>query len=423
MPNANNEVGTGPVAYRVGRLIDGTGNPPLEDATLLIDGDRIMDVGRAPEVTIPSNSTVVDAPQHWLIPGLIDVHVHVHALGGAIANYGSAELRESQGTLAFRSLTHVARGLRMGFTSLRSLGSPSYVDVALRDAINAGLVVGPRLMVAGQGLSVTGGHMDKPTWSSQVTVAGRTGVCDGPDECRRAARLQFKRGADLIKLNACSEAYYRLEPPWGQEMTYAEMQAICEVAHWLGRRVAAHTSGGPGITDAIRAGVDSLEHAHWLDDEQLDVMAERGTFYTPTLIVNSRSIEVGQDAIGISRAEWDWLLRVSEDKWETLRRAHEKGVRIATGSDAGFVVNHGESGCELEELVKGGLTPMEAIVAATRTAADCLGVASEVGTLERGKRADFVMLAADPLENIRLLQDESMITKVVLNGQVVAPYG
>jgi len=265
--------------------------------------------------------------------------------------------------------------------------------------------------------------MDKPNWSSEVTVAGRTGVCDGPDECRRAARLQFKRGADLIKLNACSEAYYRLDPPWGQEMTLAEMSAICEVAHSLGRRVAAHTSGGPGITDAIRAGVNSLEHAHWLDDEQLDLMAESGTFYSPTLIVNSRSIEVGREAIGISRAEWDWLLRVNEDKWETLRRAHERGVRIVSGSDAGFVVNHGESACELEELVKGGLAPMEALVAATHTAADCLGMANDIGTLERGKCADFVLLAADPLEDIRVLQDESMISKVVMNGQVAATDG
>ena len=253
----------------------------------------MLAVGRRSDVRIPPEANVIDASDRTVIPGLIDVHVHVHTPGGPITNYGLAEGRELQGTLALRALAYVWRGLEMGFTTLRSLGSPAYIDVALRDAIAEGMVTGPRLLVAGQGLSVTGGHMDKPLWSPEVTIAGRTAVCDGADSCRQAARAQFKRGVDLIKLNACSEALFHVDPPWGQEMTYEEMAAICEVAHWLHRRVAAHTSGGPGITAAIRAGVDSLEHAHWLSDEQIQLMAERGTFYVPTLAVNSRSIELG----------------------------------------------------------------------------------------------------------------------------------
>jgi imidazolonepropionase-like amidohydrolase len=308
----------------------------------------------------------------------------------------------------------------MGITTLRSLGSPAYIDVALRDAIAEGFVPGTRLLVAGQGLSATGGHMDKPLWSPEVTIAGRTGVCDGVDRCRQAARAQFKRGVDLIKLNACSEAYYHLDPPWGQEMTYEEMAAICEVAHWLHRRVAAHTSGGPGITAAIQAGVDSLEHAHWLSDEQITLMAERGTFYVPTLAVNSRSVELGPEAIAVSQAEWQWLLKVDEDKWETLRRAKAAGVKIAAGSDAGFVVAHSENARELEELVKGGFTPLEAIGAATRVAAECLGMEHDIGTIEPGKVADLVLVAGDPLSDVRILQAKERIAQVLIGGQTVA---
>ena len=262
--------------------------------------------------------------------------------------------------------------------------------------------------------------MDKGLWSPEVTISGRTGVCDGADSCRQAARAQFKRGVDLIKLNACSEALFHLDPPWGQEMTYEEMAAICEVAHWLHRRVAAHTSGGPGITAAIRAGVDSLEHAHWLSDEQIELMVEHGTFLVPTLAVNSRSIELGPEAIAVSQEEWQWLLKVNEDKWETLRRAKEAGVKIAAGSDAGFVVAHGESARELEELVKGGFTPLEAIGAATGVAAECLGMEQDIGSVEPGKFADVVVVAGDPLLDVRILQDKERIAQVLIGGHLVA---
>jgi imidazolonepropionase-like amidohydrolase len=407
-------------AVIAGQLIDGTGGPPVSDAVIVIDGERITAVGRRGDVTVSPEAEVIDAGDCTVMPGLIDVHVHVHTPGGPITNYALAEGRELQGTLALRALAYVWRGLEMGFTTLRSLGSPAYIDVALRDAISDGHVTGPRLLVAGQGLSVTGGHMDKPLWSPEVAISGRTGVCDGADSCRQAARVQFKRGVDLIKLNACSEALFHLDPPWGQEMTYEEMAAVCEVAHWLHRRVAAHTSGGPGITAAIRAGVDSLEHAHWLSDEQIQMMVEQGTFYVPTLAVNSRSVELGPDTIAVSQAEWKWLLKVDEDKWETLRRAKAAGVKIVAGSDAGFVVAHGESARELEELVKGGFTPHEAIGAATRVAAECLGLERDIGTIEPGKFADVVVVAGDPLADVRILQDKEKIAQVLIGGQTVA---
>jgi imidazolonepropionase-like amidohydrolase len=306
---------------------------------------------------------------------------------------------------------------------MRSLASPAYVDVALRDAIEEGFVEGPRLVVAGQGLSITGGHMDENNWSPDVAVAGRTGVCDGPWEGRKAVRTQCKRGVDLIKINACSAgvSMYTVDPPWVEEMTYEEMEAICDEAHKLLRRVAAHTSGGPGITNAIRAGVDTLEHAHWLSDEQIELMAARGTYYVPTLIVNSRAVALGPDQPGLSKQAWSWLVKANDDKWSSLERAKKAGVKIVPGSDAGFQVFHGENACELEELVKGGFTPMEAIIAATRVAAECLDRSREVGTLEVGKLADLVIVAGDPLADITILQNAAQIAAVYKGGRPVTP--
>jgi imidazolonepropionase-like amidohydrolase len=354
------------------------------------------------------------------MPGLVDAHVHIHTPGGAIANYALAEAQEFQGTLALQAYSYARCDLEMGFTALRSVHSPAYIDVALRDAINQGVVEGPRLRVAGQGLSITGGHMDQAYWAPEISIPGRTGVCDGPWECRKAVRKQLRRDVDFIKINACSEGpRFRLDPPWGWEMTYEEMKAICDEAHRAGRLVAAHTSGGPGLTDALRAGVDSVEHAHWLTDEQIEIMIEQDVCYVPTLLVNTRSVELGKNEIGVSDEEWDWLLKVSEDKWKALSRARSAGVKIAAGTDAGFVVRHGENARELEELVKGGFTSMEAIVAGTMRGAACLDIVDEVGTIEAGKYADLVIVDGDPLADITILQEESRIVQVYKGGRAI----
>jgi len=410
------------LAIRAGLLIDGLEGPPLRNAVVLVEGERITQVGPDSEIRVPGDAAVVDASDKSILPGLVDAHVHVHTPGGPVSNYGLAGARELQGTLTLKAYKHVRQDLEMGFTTLRSLASPAYVDVALRDAINQGVVEGPRLLVAGQGLSITGGHMDKADFAPEVNVfeSSRMGrACDSPWEFRKATRAQFKRGVDLIKINACAEALYHLDPPYGQEMTYEEMAAVVEVAHWLHRRVTAHTSGGQGITDAIRAGVDSLEHAHWLSDEQIDMMVKRGTYYIPTLYVNSLSVSLSAKEIGVSDAEWAWLLKVDEDKWDTLQRAKAAGVKIAAGTDAGFVVRHGENACEMAELVRGGFTPGEAIAASTRVGAECLGIEHEAGTIEAGKHADLVVVDGDPLADISILQDAGKITQVYKSGKPI----
>jgi imidazolonepropionase-like amidohydrolase len=406
--------------FRIGTLIDGSGCDAKKNQTVLIRAGRFAKIGDVDLDSLPEGIEAVDSTELTMIPGLVDAHTHIHTPGGPTDDYAMAQLKGTVGRLSLETYRNVLIDLSMGYTSLRSLSSPAYVDIAVRDIIESGILPGPRLRVSGQGLTATGGHMDKPWWSPDLSVPGRTGVCDGPWEARKAARTQLKWGADVLKINPCVGDYRNLSTPWRQEMTFDEISAICEEAHWAGKTVAAHTSGGQGITDSLRAGVDSLEHAHWLSDEQIEMMVKAGTFYVPTLIVNTRSIELGADEKGISADGWNWLKKVYDDKWETLRRAKDAGVRIAAGTDAGFVVPHGENALEILELVKGGFTVMEALVAATQTAADCLGIGDEVGSIQEGKRADFVLVQGNVLANPEILLDQLNIVAVYKDGVKMA---
>lgn len=406
-------------AIRVGKLVDGTGADPLEDAAVLVDGGRIKVVGSAEDVAVPPEAELLDFGEHTIIPGMIDCHVHIHAPGGwPTDRFWREEASQSRGYLTLRAYRNGLRDLRAGFTTVRNAHSPSYIDVALRDAVQDGLVVGPRIVASGQGLTATGGHMDEGWWTQEVTMWGRTGVCDGPWECRRAAREQLKHGADFIKINAAAGTDDP-EEPRRQELTYEEMAAICEEAHWAGKRVGAHAHGGLGVTDAIRAGLDSVEHGVWLTREQLELMAEHEVFYVPTLCTHSRGLALGPEKTGSTERSWAWLERACKERWASLERAKEVGVKIAVGTDAGFWMYHGENAAELDELVRGGFTPMEAVVAATLRGAQCLGLDDDIGTIEPGKYADLVVVNGDPLVDVRALQDEDRIVQVLKAGNPV----
>jgi imidazolonepropionase-like amidohydrolase len=406
------------LVIRASQLIDGNGGAPLRGMAVVVEGERIIAVEPAEAMEIPPDAEVIDASDQTLMPGMIDAHVHIELPGGPAGTYAAEQASHVPGYLALKAHHHAMLALRAGFTALRSLHSPGYEDVALRDGINAGLVQGPRIRAAGRGLTVTDGHMDKAVFSPEAGPFGPTNVCDGPDDFRRGARAQLKRGVDLIKINAAS--YNLGEEDSFQEMTYEEMAAACQVAHWAGKKVAAHAHGGPGITDAIRAGLDSVEHGVWLSDEQADLMAEQGVFYVPTLRAHTSGMELGREGIGYSDLVWEWLLRVCDARWPSLERARRAGVKIVCGTDAGFWSYHGQSGAELEELVRGGLTPMEAIVAATRTAAECLDLDRDTGTVAHGKYADLVIVDGDPLADIRILQDPARIAQVFIGGEKVA---
>jgi imidazolonepropionase-like amidohydrolase len=246
--------------------------------------------------------------------------------------------------------------------------------------------------------------MDKGGWGDHLSFRDLNAPCDGPEAFRQGVREQVKRGADCIKINLCGGSIRNPNAPYKQEMTDAEVVAAIDEAHRLEKRVAAHTSGGPSVNMAVAAGLDSVEHGHWIDEACADLMAERGSFYVPTLLVNERNYEIGRAELGGSDASWAWLDRAREDKWGSLARVRSAGVKIVMGTDAGFMLPHGSmTARELELLVQGGLTPMEAIVAATSAAAELLDI--DAGLIREGAIADLLLVPGDPSEDIRVLQN------------------
>lgn len=403
-----------------GQVVPCDGTEPIKEGAVVVTGERLGYVGPAVGTTWDPDARVIRAPESTVLPGLIDVHVHITNDGGP--GNTAAVLGESlaePAALALIGYANALRSLQAGYTTLRNLHAPAYVDVALRNTIAAGRLNGPRLVVCGQGLCITGGHMDKSVLPDHVTANGRVGVCDSPQGFRQAVRQHVKRKVDFIKINSDVGSSRDPSAPYAQEMSFEEMQAACTEAHRFGLHVAAHTAGGPPIEAALEAGVDTIEHGHWLTDRAIELMLERDSYYVPTLIVNSRNFAYDRQTLGASERSWRWLQLAYEAKWDSLRRAHEAGVNIAAGSDAGFLVDHGENAAELEELVKGGLSPMDALRAGTITAAELLGLEQEIGSLVPGKLADVLIVDGDPLADITILQRGERITHVLKTGRLV----
>ena len=404
--------------FNVGKLVTGTGQV-LELASLIVQHGQIMFVGKQSDAPPEPNhdktnehslnnerSLTIDAPNSTLMPGMIDVHVHLAYSGNPDKRTFRAEaIDASYPRLALRAAKYAHNTLKAGFTAVRDMNAPGGVIIDLRDAINAGDVPGPHIRACGLGLSITGGHMDQPGFGDQVALRDMTAPCDGATAFRLGVREQVKRGADFIKINLCVGSR-ATELPYRQEMHDEEIHAAIDEATRLGVKVAAHTSGGDAIYKAIQEGLHTVEHGHWIDDKTADVMAERGAYYVPTLLVNERNFDFGQKELGVSDAAWQWLERAREDKWASLERIHRAGVNIAVGTDAGFMLPHGlMNAIELELLVEGGLTPLEALTAATKTSADLLDM-PHIGSLEVGKHADLVLVPGDPTQDVTLLQGD-----------------
>ena len=407
------------LAFKVGKLMDGAGGEPLEHAALLVEGERILAVGRQKDVVIPDDVRVVNAPNATLMPGMVDVHVHLAYSGSPNKRAFRAEgVDMSYPLMALRAAAHAHKTLRAGFTAVRDLNAPGGVIIDLRDAVNAGYVPGPHIKACGLGLCPTGGHMDQPGFGDHVRFDAMTAPCDGPEAFRKGVREQVKCGADFIKLNVCVSSVKDMARPYRQEMTDEEIAAACDEARRLERPVAAHTSGGPAVATALRLGLNTVEHGHWIDEETADLMAERGAYYVPTLLVNERNFDFTQEEMGASDASWRWLELAREAKWKSLETVRKAGVKIAVGTDAGFMLPHGDvNAVELELLVEGGLASLEAITAATKTGAELMGL-EESGTLQAGKLADLLLVAGDPGKDIKVLQDLSKI-RVFKGGKEV----
>ena len=400
------------ILIRVGRLIDGTGAKPVENAAILLDGTRIRSVARQADIGNPDVEEVIDMPEATAIPGLIDVHVHLSYSGNLDMRAFRAEHADMSWPLvSLRAQKYAMDTLRHGFTSVRDMHAPGGTIIDLRNAVNAGYVDGPRIRACGMGLTVTGGHMDQPGFADHASFRDMTFPCDGADGFRKGVRTQIRRGADFIKINPCVGS--RKDPdtrPWRFEMTPDEMRAACDEAHVQDMTVGAHTSGGPPLRVAVEAGVDTVEHGHWIDDATLDLMAERGTYLVPTLLVNKTSSKAVRDKPDAPHGSKRWGAVSEEAMWERLERARRHGVRIASGSDAGFMLEHGKCNLgEVECLVEGGFSPLDALSAATATGADLMQI--DAGRLIEGKLADIVLVTGgNPADDLAPLRDPANLT-------------
>ncbi len=398
------QAGGGAVVVRAGRVIDGLSAEPLGPSTILIEGGRITAVG--PDVAIPAAARVIDLSDHTVLPGLIDAHTHVLF---APQDGKNPVLEKS---VAFRALEGAAAArasLEAGFTTLRDLDSEGadFADVAVRDAIAQGLIPGPRMVVSTMALSITGGHMNLVGLAPAIDqrVPQLATMTDTVDEMIREIRRQVKYGADWIKLYATGTLRHvdpdTLEPL--AQVDEDEVRAVVEEARRWRRDVAAHAYGGDGARAAVLGGVRSIEHGILLERDVLELMAERGTYFSPTLSNFTRTT-------ALSSYPEDFAERIQSRHAEAFQTALSLGVKIAFGTDAGRV-QHGTNAGELELMVSLGMSPMHAIQSATSVAAELLRLEGEIGAVKPGLHADLIAVQGNPLDDIGLLKDVRFVMK------------
>jgi imidazolonepropionase-like amidohydrolase len=395
-------------------LIDGTGAPPQRDAVVLIDGERITAVGPRQTVATPANAEVIDCSGLTLLPGLIDCHDHL-----ASHRYGFAHrwgLDEPQSTRHMRTATVLQQTLATGYTTVRDAAG---LDVGFKQAMDEGLLRGPRVLLTVNIISPIGGIGDRVSPSGHTCCVPTDpslpeGVANGIDAVRTMVRTMVRAGADVIKCATTGGASSRPgHGPKDSAFNLDEMQALVEESHALGRRVMCHALGGPGLRTAIEAGVDSIEHGCYLDEdpELIAMMAAKGIFFVPTFTVYIFHREVSPPHVRVRGRD------LESHHIESLHRVLEAGVKVGAGTDAGGH-QHYINARELQCMVEAGMPPMQALQAATGWAAECLGIEGDVGTIQPGKLADLVVVEGDPLQNIAVLQDLQRMTLVFKEGQL-----
>jgi imidazolonepropionase-like amidohydrolase len=399
------------LAIRAGRLIDGLGGAPIIDAVILVENDRITSVGRG--LPIPAGARVIDLTRSTVLPGFIDAHTHVTSQP---ENYLDDLFRRSPIDAAVTAHVYARRTLDAGFTTIRDVGAGEFVDVALRNAINNGAVAGPRMQVATLTVGSTGGHGDITGFSPYIKFGQFSGIADGVDEIRKLVRLEVKHGADLIKMIASAGVLSEEESVGAPQFTQEEMNAVVDEARMWGRRVAAHAHGTEAIKRALRAGVASIEHASLIDDEGIRLAKEKGAYLVMD-IYNDDYIMSEYKRLGYPQKILDKEALVGRLQRESFRRAVQAGVKLAYGTDAG-VYPHGWNGKQFAKMVQWGMTPMQAIQAATVNAADLLGWSDRVGSVQSGRFADLVAVEGDPLRDIAELEKVTFVMKggVVYKG-------
>ena len=392
------------IAIRAGRLIDGRGGPPISNAVILIDGDRVTAVGQG--LTIPKNARVIDLSRSTVLPGFIDCHTHVTSQP---SDYYQDIFRRSPIDVAVTSHVYARRTLEAGFTTIRDVGSREFIDVALRNAIDHGDVPGPRIQAATLAVGSTGGHNDLSGFSPYLEFNTFSGVADGVDAIRKLVRLEVKNGADVIKMIASAGVLSEEESVGAPQYSQEEMNAVVEEAAMWGRKVAAHAHGAEAIKRAIKAGVASVEHASLIDDEGIALAKSRGTYLVMD-IYNDDYIMSEYKRLGYPQKILDKEAKVGRTQRENFRKAAQAGVKLAYGTDSG-VYPHGWNGKQFAKMVEWGLTPTQAIQTATANAADLLGWSDRVGSIQPGRFADIVAVDGDPLTDIRELERVKFVMK------------
>jgi imidazolonepropionase-like amidohydrolase len=372
---------------------------------VIIDSTRITAVGA--RLPIPSGATVIDLGNATILPGLIDCHTHVTA--GDPGDYYTRLFRRSPIDYAVASTTFARRTLEAGFTSVRDVGSGEFIDVALRRAIDSGLVAGPRMQVATLAVGSTGGHGDIVGFSPYIKFGEFSGIADGVDEIRKLVRFEVKNGADVIKLIASAGVLSEEQSVGAPQYSQEEMNAAVQEAAQWGRKVAAHAHGAEAIKRAVKAGVASIEHGSLIDDEGIRLMKERGTYLVAD-IYNDDYILSEYKRLNFPEKILDKERQVGKLQRENFQRAVRAGVKVAYGTDAG-VYPHGWNGKQFAFMVRYGLTPMQAIQSATTGAADLLGWSDQVGAIAPRLYADIIAVTGDPLADITELERVTFVMK------------
>ena len=397
------------VAVHAGHLLDVKSGKVLADQMLVIEDGKIISVGPTTDAKPAADAMRIELPDATVLPGLIDAHTHLTME----PRFGYDQLAISVPRQTLTGAKNARLTLLAGFTTVRNVGAQNFTDVALRDAINAGDVPGPRMMVSGPALSITGGHCDNNMLPFEYHATDG-GVADGVAAVQHKVRENIKYGADLIKVCATGGVLSLGDNPQASQYTLEEMKAIVADAHRLGRKVAAHAHGAEGIRWAAEAGVDSIEHGSYIDDTGIAVMKERGTYLVPTLYLGDWMI----DNAGLTRLPPPLLAKAREvipAARKNIAHAFASGVKVAFGTDAA-VYPHGLNAHEFAVMVRLGLTPLQAIQAATLNAADLLGWSGKVGTLEPGAWADIVAVEGDPTKDVTTLERVRFVMK---GGEVV----
>lgn len=411
------------VAIKAGLLIDGNGGEPIENSVILIEGKEIKQVGDEASVKIPADAKIIDAAGKTVMPGMMDIHIHIGMFNNrTFKNYRVAQWEVTPHLQQMYSLFNAQLCFEMGFTTLRDMGLLSsrglftQETVAVREIINAGCIAGPRLIVSGFAI-MTCSHLElilpKAAMRTDPFLTG-----DGPWELRRQARLAVRQGADVVKACASGGGGTDDEEPDVRNMTYEELEAIADEAHALNKPCASHCFTPESQMNAVKAGVDTIEHMVFHTDESLNKIKEANIPMIPTLAHRTdHAIEIRRE-IGTAEFVLEKMKMIQPNCYETFQKCHELGIHIAMGTDMGYEPGMGTNAYELEIYCDLGMSPMDAILTTTRNAAQAIGMGNSLGTIEAGKLADILVVEGNPLDNIKILQEREKIQVVMKEGDV-----